>query len=155
MRNLRNFSTTSNYQFGTSLFGTETTYAIQSVNLPGISFTHPEVSSGSVLGHIQGDTAQYNELELNFIIDENLEVWKEIINGMIKMRNTEGLGQQVNCNSFLKILDSNNKEILHLDFTNTLISVISDVEYSSTEEDEIITLPVTITYDYYNIKNTK
>jgi hypothetical protein len=109
----RNFSHTSNFLFGTTLF---------------------------------------DDLNLDIIIDEELKTWKEIVNNMFKMREQySGTGELVEGDSWLEIQDDNTHRILKLEFKDCMIESIGDLEYNSTSEDEIMTLPVTIKYDYYEI----
>ena len=150
---VRNFSHNSNFFFQTNLFSEEeTSYAIQEVNLPGVSFSHIQASARSVMGNFQGDTLTFNDLTLNLIIDEDLVVWKEIMNKMLTMRNPENeLGELVEKYSYLEIHDDNSNQILKLEFKDCMIESIDDLAYNTTSEDEIITCSITIKYDYFVI----
>lgn len=151
----RNFSHTSNYLFGTNLLGDETVYAIQEVNLPGLSFSHIQASKNSANLFLQGDTLNFNDLTVNIIVDEELTVWKDIVNKMFKMREQyEGTGQLVdleNSMSWLEIQDDNTNKILKLEFYNCMIESIDDLSYNSTGEDDVITVSLTLKYDFYKI----
>jgi len=151
MGNMRSFSHNSNFFFQTNLFNEEeTSYAIQEVNLPGVSFSHIQTSARSVMGNIQGDTLTFNDLTLNLIIDEDLVVWKEIMNKILEMRNPENeLGKQIEKYSYLEIHDDNSNKILKLEFINCMIESIDDLAYNTTSEDEVITCSITIKYDYF------
>ena len=149
----RNFTHNSNFFFQTNLFtDDETSYAIQECNLPGMSFSHIQVSKSSVFGNMQGDTITYNDLILSFIIDEDLVVWKEIVNKLQKMRTPEPTtGEEIMKMGYLVIQDDNTNEVLKLQFIDTMIENIDDLNYSTNSDDEIITCTITIRYDYYNI----
>jgi hypothetical protein len=149
----RNFTHNSNFFFSSNLFSEEeTSYAIQECPLPGLSFSHIQTSARSVLGNLQGDTLTYNDLIINFIIDEELIVWKEIVNKMLLMRNPENnLGEQIEKYSYLEIHDDNSNVVLKLEFVGCMIESIDDLSYNTTSQDEIITCSITIKYDYYNI----
>ena len=150
---IRNFTHNSNFIFTTNLFNDEqTSYGIQEVNLPGISFSHIQVQRHSVLGNIQGDTITYNDLSLNIIVDEELNTWKEIVNKMQEMRNPEiSTAEKKEEMGYLEIQDDNTNKVLKLEFYGMIVESIDDLAYSTNGEDEIITMGVTIKYDYYQI----
>ena len=150
----RNFTHNSNFLFGSNLFDENTTYAIQTTNLPGIAFNHISVNKSSVQGFLQGDTTSFNDLNINIIIDEKLEIWKSLFKIFLKMREQdEGTGTENIKNSWLEIQDDNSNKVLKLYFTNCMISDIGDLEFNTTDEDEIITLPVSIKYDYFKLED--
>jgi len=150
---IRNFTHNSNFIFTTNLFNDEqTSYGIQEVNLPGMSFSHIQVQRHSVLGNIQGDTITYNDLSLNIIVDEELNTWKEIVNKMQEMRNPEiSTAEKKEEMGYLEIQDDNTNKVLKLEFYGMIVESIDDLAYSTNGEDEIITMGVTIKYDYYQI----
>jgi len=151
----RNFTHTSNFLFITNLFGKETTYYIQGVNLPGLNFSHIETSHRGGNLKLQGDTLVFNDLILNFIIDENLTVWKEITEIMLKMRKPDNGSftskEDYKKYSYLEIHDDNSNKILKLEFIDSRIESIEDLMFSTNNSDEIITCTVYLKYDYYNI----
>ena len=152
MSNPRNFTHSSNFFFGTNLFGEETIYSIQNFNLPGISFTHIDMAKSSVRGVIEGDTILYNDLSINIILDEKLEVWKDIITTMQKMRNPyTSEGEYIHKRAWLEIHDDFSKIVLKIWFEDVMIESIDDIPFASNQEDEIITLGITLKYDYFTI----
>jgi hypothetical protein len=152
MANTRNFTHNSNFFFGTNLFGEETMFNIQTCNLPGLNFSHIQTGRQSSLLNFQGDTLTFNDLTVDIIVDEDLEIWKDIAGSMLKMRDAEsGHGELIEKNSWLDIHDDNGKSVLKLRFKNCLIESIDDLAYNTNADDEIITVSVTIKYDYYEI----
>ena len=153
MPNNRNFTHSSNFIFVTNLFNDEqTSYSIQEVNLPGLSFSHIASSHRSVNLNLQGDTLNFNDLTLNLIVDEELKVWKEIVNKMTRMRDAySSNGEKVEEMSFLEIHDDNSKLVLKLAFSGCMIESIDDLAFTTITEDEIITCSVTLKYDYYQV----
>ena len=152
MGNRRNFTHNSNFFFQTNLFGEDFTYNIQECNLPGMNFSHIQTSKSSVFGNIEGDTITYNDLIVNIIIDEELKIWKEIVNVMQTMRNPiTSKGELIERYGFLIIQDDNTNEILKLEFSNMMVETIDDLSYNTNSEDDIITCSVTIKYDTYII----
>jgi hypothetical protein len=150
--NPRNFSHSSNFFFGSTLFGEETLYRVQSCNLPGISFSHSMISKGAVQGWLQGDTIQYNDITLDIILDEGLKSWRDIVETAIRMRNPESSdGENIERTSWLEIHDDNSKVILKLVLNNSRIDNISDVIFSTITEDDILVMPITVKYDYFTV----
>jgi len=149
----RNFSHNSNFIFQTNLFENDTFfYYLQECNLPGLSFSHIEMPKNAVLGNIQGDTITYSPLSISIIIDEKLETWKNIINVAQKMRNpVSSTGEPISKWGHLTIQDDNTNQVVKLEFRDMMLESISDLTYSTTSEDEIITCTVDIKYDFYTI----
>jgi len=149
----RNFTHNSNFTFTTNLFNDEEiSYYIQEVNLPGLSFSHIQLGRQSSLMNVQADTLNYNDLTLNFIMDEDLKVWKDIIKKMQSMREVyEGTAEEIKKFGYLEIHDDNSRKILKLEFIDIMIESIDDMQYSTNTDDDIITCSVNLKYDYYNI----
>jgi len=148
----RNFSHISNFIFGTNMLGEETQYNIQGCNLPGVSISHIKTNKNSQSLFLQGDTIEYNPLEIELILDEGLETWKDIMSKFEHMREQqEGTGEILQSGSWLLIQDDNSNNILKINFYNTIINSIGDLKFSTTSEDNNITLSISISYDYYTI----
>jgi len=149
----RNFTHNSNFIFQTNLFGEETMYGIQEVALPGMSFSHIQVGRQSVMGNVQGDTITYNELSVNIIMDEDLFIWKEIVDTLQnKMRHPDqGIGERVEKIGYLEIHDDNTNKVLKLEFHGMMVESIDDMSYNTNSDDDIITVGVNIKYDYYTL----
>ena len=147
----RNFTHNSNFFFQTNLFNKdETSYAVQECNLPGLNFSHIQISKRSVFANEQGDTISYNDLNISLIIDEDLVVWKDIITSMQNMRNpVTTKGEEYMKYGYLIIQDDNTNQIIKLEFIDMIIESIDDMTFNTNSEDEIITCTVTIKYDYY------
>jgi len=151
-QNIRNFSHTSNFIFTTTLFGEETTYALQSVNLPGISFSHITTSKSAVMFNLEGDTPTYSPLSAAFIVDENLETWRELTAIAQKMRNPEtSEGALIEKMAHLEIHDDNSNLVIKLEFHGIMLESIGDLAFGTTSEDEILSLDIGMVYDYYTV----
>ena len=150
MRNVKNFSHSSSVYFVMDIFGREVTYNVQRVNLPGISFSNIELAKTAQRFLKQGDTPTYNTLSVDIILDENLEIWKEIVSTFQKMT-IEGDGDMylTEFSSFLHIFDEKDKSILKLDFIDCVLQSIGDIEFDTTSDDEELTLTLTIDYAFF------
>jgi len=154
--NLRNFTHGSNFFFGTTLFGEETLYAVQKCNLPGLGFSHINANRQSAQLFIQGDTLTFNDLNIDIIIDEELITWIDIVSTLLDMRNPEnGESKQFGDRAWLEIHDDNTNKVLKLDFYGSIIESIGDLDFTTTEEDEVLTVGIVIKYDYYKLERTQ
>jgi hypothetical protein len=90
-------------------------------------------------------------------MDEKLVIWGSIVNTMQnKMRSPEeGKGVSVSKTGFLEIHDDNANEVLKLEFHGMMLESIDDMLFTTTTEDDIITLGVSMRYDYYTIVGSK
>ena len=74
----------------------------QSANLPGISMGTPIVTNPLRDFPVSGDKAQFNELRVRFIVDEELQNWLEIYNWIV------GLTYPKNQDQYIKLANKNN-----------------------------------------------
>lgn len=149
--NKRNFATSSNIIFKSSLLGNED-YYIQSTTLPGITLTAPELGvpspfNTSVIVH--PDTIMYDPIDLLFLCDENLDIWSSIIN---KAKNLTTFEEEITAgNSWIFIKDSNGNTRKTIRLTDSVIIAVSGLDYSSADNDDVLTFNVTINYSNFDI----
>jgi len=152
--NKRNLATSSNIIFKSSLLNDED-YFIQSVSLPGLTFTAPELGvpspfNTSVIVH--PDTILYDPVDLVFLCDENLDIWKSIIN---KAKNLTTFDEDITeGNSWIFIKDSNGNTRKTIVLKNSVIISVSGLDYSSADNDDILTFSVSVNYTEFQIEDT-
>ncbi len=148
--NLKNFLHNSSVYFMMNIFGRELSYNVQRVNLPGISFSNIELSKTAQRFYKQGDTPSYNTLSVDIIIDENLKIWKELVQ-TIQMMTIEGNGDMnlTEFTSYLNIYDEKDQGVLKLSFIDCVIQSISDVEFETSGDDTELVVSLTIDYAFY------
>jgi hypothetical protein len=56
----------------------ELTYFVQETEIPGLSLGQSQVGNPLIASKIPGDTMEFSELQLQFIIDEDLKNWNAI-----------------------------------------------------------------------------
>lgn len=152
MTNIRNFQRDTQVEFGTLLFDEEVTFNIQNVTLPGITTSNPEMYNKSVKMFNQGDSYEFEEITLTFIADEDMEVWKSIMNNMFKHIELPSGNFELNpADSWITINSSAGEQILKLYLHNCSINSVGSLSYSTTTDDEVLTFDVTINYDYFDI----
>lgn len=151
--NQRNFALESNAIFGSTLFGTEVSYAIQTFTIPGITFSNPRLTKRGLPLYKQGDTLSYSDLNVNLILDSDLEIWREILNKAYQMVNPkDNSSTDTTSEGWIDIYSSNSEFLFQIQFHNIILSSIGEVNYQATGTDNELTLPLTFNYSTYNIK---
>lgn len=159
IKNNRNLATSTNMIFGSTLFDNEE-YYIRDVNLPGMTFSLPNgYTSPSAFNtslNLEPDTIDYNPLNVNFLVDEDLQIWKTIIN-KAKMASVGLLNDIENdkSTSWIIIKDNNGNTRMKIVYKDCVISDISDMSYSSGSNDEELTFSVTLMYSEFIIEDNK
>jgi len=157
IKNKRNLATSTNIVFGSTLLDSEE-YYIRETTLPGITFTSPEVYAPNSPFHtsvqVEPDTVQYDPLEVTLLVDEDLEIWKTVINKS-KMACNGDLNTELKdrSRSWILIKDSNGNTRKKIVFRDCVITMIGSLDYSSADNDDLLTLPLTITYSEFDIED--
>jgi hypothetical protein len=138
----------------------EVTYFCQSANIPGISV--PPVIQSNVFSDIKqpGDRVEFEDLTVEFIVNEDLGNWLEIKNWMtwtapfdsIDESSARKVTEDVE-DATLVILNSNLNERFRVNFRGVFPTNLSAIEMSSTVTDmEPLTATVTFSYTDYEIE---
>ena len=147
----RNYSSKTNVIFGSDFFSQDMTYYLQKVNLPSLSINNIEKGSSRFgFKNFDGQTIDYGKLDMEFIVDAKLEVWKDLIKlFQSKCAPETGLGiTQDQRGSWVKILDGNNNEILTVTFSNCMIHELGELEYIfNNSGEENMTVKFSLLYD--------
>jgi hypothetical protein len=153
--NNKNFALDTSIYFGTTLFAEDTLYNVQSVNLPGVDFSHPQIASRSgALITGQADNITFNDLQLTLIIDEGFNIWKDIMTNAFKMvKVTQPMFNKNFHDAYVVITDSQGNDILKVWFRNAQITSIGDLSFASSNMNEHLTLDVGLKYDYMEIQD--
>lgn len=135
------------------MFGESTIYSVQKVNIPSISVAHVQNSSGAGSFFLPGNIIEFEHLQLNLLVDENLEVWVSLydyLSNYHKISTSDSFCTQ-NEISWVEIYDNRNNYLFKIEFNNCFLQSIGSLEYSHDEDDKYFSLPITIVYDYFNI----
>lgn len=149
--NNKNFSNNTDMTFGSDLFSDNAIANMQTMSLPALTFTHPEIQHGGVSSFLQGESLIYGELDVEFILDDNMTVWKDIVNTMFKARDQNGEVEEDPKNAWVSIKKHDGSEVLKLEFSNVRIENIGEVIYDTRAGNEINTLSVLLKYDSFDI----
>lgn len=144
-------------------------FRCQMVNLPGISITAIDQPSPTHLIPVPGDGAEYDPLDITFIVDEDLSNWIEISNWIV------GLCFPKSTDQYKALLESNtirskfggiysdatlisltnsslaNKQVI---FRDCFPIALSSIDFDSTGTDNgVITGVSSFRYTYYTIES--
>jgi len=150
--NQNNLAQKTNYTAGSDALQIGMLY-LTSVNIPGISFSHPELSSrsGTKL-NIGADTLTYNGLSLEVLIDEQFLVYDELTRKIFDYVNpVSGTFAMPDFDFWVQINNSKGHYVMKIDFTNCRIESIGDITFEPGSDETEFTLPIEIKYDYYKI----
>lgn len=148
----RNIARSSNAFFGMTILDRDFTYAVQRVNIPGISFQNINISKMFTQFPLQGDTPQFENLQISLILDEQFNVWKKLFELKNSMTNSNTSQAKLeNFEAFLFIYDEKDNLTLQLNFHHCVLQSIGSVDFDTTS-DAILILPITIEYAFYDTK---
>ena len=151
--NQKNFSHDSNSFFMMSCFGRNITTFVQRVNLPGISLSNIELAKLGQKFYAQADTPTYNNLAVSLLLDDNLYLWREMIQFFQHMvKEGHGAMGYGEFTSTLMIFNERDRNIFNINFYNCLVNSIADVSYDFTSDDQILVTDLDISYSYFDFK---
>lgn len=151
---MNNFAQNSNYSIGISFLGDENVFYAQSVTLPGFNFTSQELAgSGGSKVLLGGDSITYDACSVNIILDEKLNVYKEIIKYIIKLIDpVSGKFSNDEFNVWITLKDNLGADLITIEYYGCRLESVAGLDYSSVSEDEEILLPLTFKFDEFVLK---
>jgi hypothetical protein len=153
-------------------------YHVTEVNLPGIAFGGDAIMNTRFTSMpFMGDTLDFSPVELGFMVQENLQNWKEIHDWMTgigfpksteqfddaitegqALKNTTNRGVNANPNvlasdATLIILTNKNNPVIKVNFKNMYPTSLSGLTFNTQDTDATpLTAQVTMNYDLYEIE---
>ena len=126
---------------------------LQTVNLPGISFSHIETGTTyNAKLHLQADTATFNNLDLNILLREDFSNYRELIDKAFSLYDPEtGTFRQKDFNLFIINNNLKGNFLFKVDYYGCKIESIGDIDLSSNDDSIPVTINCSIVYDYYKI----
>jgi hypothetical protein len=123
-----------------------TEYFCTSASLPSLSLGQADVPLRQFKGYVPGDVT-YDELSIRIAVDEDLVVYKEIHDWILRNRDTNNV--EVN-DATLLIMTSHVNVNKQIQFTNLFPTSIAALEFSSQNTDiEYFQIDVSFRYDYF------
>lgn len=132
------------------------TYTIQSTNLGGVSLQPAEMPARFSNIPFPGDKAQFGDLAIQFLLDENLSQWVTLNKWMFQL--TQGIkdseGNDLISYVEITVLNRQNAPTLRIRYNNAHVIDIGDIEYNIIGEEETLVSTATFTYSHYTIIDT-
>jgi len=154
-----NFLTNNKFQFRLSRCPTMT-YFCQRANIPSLSFgVSIQSQPGGIVLKRPGTAYNYEDLQVGFIVDENLTNWLEIYNwikqiGISYDTSTEHIHElQKVATGIMLVTDSKYKPIVAVKYQNIFPTFLSGIDFDSalTDTDAVI-CTATFSYTHYEIE---
>jgi len=138
-----------------------TQYLCQEVNIPSVSLGEVNRATPFLDMFSPGTKLQYSPLDVTFMVDEELQSWKDMYNWFVSIADPDGFEkrdhnkelQQVKhfSDATLTVLSALNNPIVRLQFTNVFPLSMSDIKFDTKLSAEtIITCTATFRYQSYN-----
>lgn len=145
----------------------EMQFFCQQVNLPGITLGSPEFGNPFNVAPIPGETLTYDQLSVQFLVDENMSNYKAIYNWIIALGFPNDYAQYINfintteqnalselaknySDATLSILGSDNNIVQSVEFHDMFPIGIDSLMFQSTNQDvQYLVGNATFRYGYY------
>jgi hypothetical protein len=137
-----------------------TQYFCQSVNLPGVSLGEVNRATPFLDMYSPGTKLTYSPLDVEFLVDEELQSWKNIYDWFTSIADPDGFEKRNGSKELqnnkhfsdatLTILSGLNNPVLRIQYTNLFPLSINDIVFDTTQSaDTIITARATFRYQSY------
>jgi len=139
------------------------TFFIQSIVIPDVSLNGTQVPSPYVSVPIPGNILNFGELQVTYIMDEDMKAWREIYDWMYNLGNPEsqnkigdltqtpGRRNSVTSDATLLIKSNANNPRIKFTFKDIFPTTLGGVTLSSAEGQEFLTSTISFLYSHYNV----
>jgi len=145
----------------------ELTFFCQEVNLPGLTLGEPEFVNPFARVPVPGETITYDQLIVQFLIDEDMANFKAVYNWIVALGFPETYSQYTSfltdeqrgslnelasnySDGTLTILNNNNRPSQSVDFIDMFPTNIDTLQFSSTQQDvQYLIGRATFRFSYY------
>lgn len=136
------------------------TYFCQRVNLPSLGFgTSIQSNPTAVEIKRPGTRLVYEDLQVGFVVDEEMKNWLEIHNWMSKISTYDTIyeylrEEQKVSDALLYVLSPTYKPLLTVQFYDVYPVFLTSIDFDSTAQDsEVVVSTATLSYTHYKIKS--
>ena len=144
-------------------------YFCQAVNIPGVSVGQAPINFPSVAVYTPGNQIAYNNFNITFTVDEQLQTWQEMYNWFRSFASPDGTDERNRLttiqNSYksqskkelsdatLTILNNLNNPTVRVQFTNMFPVSLSDLQFDTKlSADDIMTADVNFVYEQFTFQ---
>jgi len=134
----------------------DVTYTIQSTNLGGVSLAPAEMPARFANIPFPGDKAQFGDLTMRFLLDENLSQWVTLNSWLFSLTEgvTDSQGNELISYIELTVVNRQNQPTIRIQYNNAHVVDIGDIEYDIVGDEQTLVSTATFTYSHYTIINT-
>ena len=136
------------------------TYFCQSLGVPGLSLSEVPVNNPFLDVYSPGEKAIYDLLNVTFMVDEELQSWKDMYNWFTSIASPDGfegrdhpreLQQNKHfSNATLTILSALNNPVLRIEFNNCFPITMNGIDFDVKKSaEDIITCRASFRYESY------
>ena len=137
-----------------------TQYFCQEVNLPGVTLGTVDRVTPFLDMFSPGTKLKYDDLDVTFMIDEELQSWKDMYNWFTSIADPDGFEGRNHAKELQKnkhfsdatltVLSALNNPVLRIDFTNCFPITMNGIEFDVKKSaEDIITCRATFRYQSY------
>lgn len=159
-----NKSTPSNYRLVLPLVPEQTSVIaseelvlnIHSTIIPGVNLENIDTEWQSTRRKNAGGPMNFEDFQVDFIVDTELKNWKLLFNWMSYISNNKDKMMEsyknFSIDGSLQVLDNFHSEILRLSFVDMWPNALGSVALSHREGEAVLECNATFAYDYFEIK---
>jgi len=153
--NYTNLAQKTNFIAGSDQFENLPFY-LTTVSIPGITFSHIELGGRTGAKMLaQGDTATFNNLTFEMLIDEDFTIYHEFMDEVRKSINVEtGTFADRSFSFWVEINNSKGNPLFKIEFYECRIESIGDIELSTQDSETEYTMSVDVKYTHHNVIKT-
>ena len=144
-----------------------TQYFCQTANVPGVSIGQGVINTPTYDIPFAGNKITYNPFNINFIVNGDLQSWRDLHNWFRSMASPESISERNRLSALqtnkktlqsysdgtLTLLSNLNNPFCRIQFYNMFPISLSDISLSSMESaDSIVTADASFMFEYYNIE---
>jgi hypothetical protein len=138
-------------------------FFVQSINLPTITLASTPTQTPFVQINTPGGILTFEQLTVNYIVDEDMASWREIYNWITALGNptskdklgnlalAPGRSNNIVSDASLLVKTNSNNPNLIFSFKNLFPIELGGIQFSSIENQEFLTSSITFLYDYYTL----
>ena len=155
-QNTRNFAQPSNIFAGANNLEI-TPFYLQSINIPGISFSHPEIGGRwSTKIIMNADNITFGDLSFTVIVDEDFLVYDELMSvASSQLDRSTGEFTSKTFEFWIAVTNGKGEDVIKWTFENAKIESIGDLQYDYSSDETSFTLDVTLKFDNFSYKSLK
>ena len=139
-------------------------FFLQSITLPDISLNTTSITNPYVLINLPNNTLNFSELNLTYIMDEEMRSWKEIYDWITNLGNPESLAKigtltkeagrsnSITSDASLLVKSNANNPLIKFTFRDIFPSTLTGVTFSSVDSQEFLTGTIIFLYTHYTVE---